>query len=448
MKKQVTLSLASTNANAKLTRGQLDIPKGKQMVGLRLKFTVPVANTSGGTLNPLLTDAQRQTLLGLFTCTLSYGKAGAHKPFSAITLDKVGWEARRAYGSEIEGYADTSTGMAQSAANSTTPNVVFYAVIPTGRMWWLNRRGFWGMGRSQTKTVELELKRGSTNTIASGIAISGTVTVDVSPDLQSCKGDRWCWVPEYVEQDESDKTVRMPDGLPLAIMERTAAHASSTLSNISVYIGDEEVHDQVTPAELLTEVSDSATMPSAALLTDRETLLYTPYPEGFRLEDLPTGAPRIVQNVKDLTTFKAALLYIPVKTQTEVQTEIENIASNLRRKTVHCVSLADVEGGARIPDTLRPFIGFTILDEDDADFERFPGYTCTPGGKAEIRVPNAVLQRAVALHAQLKAANNGKAAEEVIRQVSNAVPGAVASSAGYAKGNSSDVHARVRGFFQ
>jgi hypothetical protein len=442
MRKHATLTLPADGNQAKLERGKLDIERGKAMRGLRLKLTIPVANTSGG--DGALAAADRETLLDDFQFNVSYGSRGQWKPFAAVKGARIHREARAAYGSEIEGYADTTTGLAQTISNGATDTLVCYLPIPLGAWWWLDQVNHLGMGRSQAATLELEIRR-LASAIKTGFAISGSVTAEVIPDLVSAKGDRWSFGPEYLERDETDKTARFPDGLPLRLSERTAVHASSSLTNIDVGIDDEVIHSQVSPAELITEYNDSPLLPAIASLADVETLLYSPA-HPVRFVDLPSGSVHVTQNVKNLATALYSLLYLPIPTAEEIATEVEYIATVIRKKTIRAVSLPTVEGW-RIPTRLRPYVPFVLFDEDDREFEQFPGLVAEPGRRADITCPSSYLAAAKGAYGAHKAKGENKAASAIIKEVAVAIPGAVQSGRGFRR-NRSDILLRVEGFFR
>lgn len=438
MKKFSTLTLTGASTSAKAERGKLELEKGFKAPGLKLKVTVALANTSGGEVT--LTDAQKQALFSNFQFDLTYGKNGQHKPYMNVDFRVLHHLQRMSYGSEIEGYSDATTGLAQAISNSATDTMVFYPTIPLGKGWFFHDApDQLGMGRSQLRTVELSLRRTAAATIVSGVVISGNVTVELIPDQVPCEGDHWTTCPAYLEVDETDKTTKLPPGLPLLIAERTAVHASSALTNISMKFDQQIWHDQVSPAEIVTEFNDVENLPASSLLTDRWTILYmltgrTP------LRNLPTGEVRITQNVKDLATFKAAYFYIPIVENEAVAADVENVATNLRNKTIR----ASNTRAADYPNRLAPYLGYRLLDTDDKEIERYAGKQASPGAPAFDAIPNG-LKAAAKLQATLHSSNNeAKAADDVAKRVASQVPGAVQSARGFAAGNTTPVLGSVR----
>lgn len=442
MKKLTTLTLSAQGSNQKMEKGKVTIETGKQLRALRLKVTAPIQNNTGG--NAALTDAQKQALLAVFLYTMRYGATGARQPYQSIGFDRAHREFRYASNSEIEGYNDTTTGLGKTVTSGATSSLVFYLPIPTGLMWWMTeRKNFWGMGQSQAMTLELELRRVGADVFATNWAINGAVTIDVIPDSQPSNNDRWTVIPEYIEQNETDKTVRMPEGLVLRISERSAVHASSVLSNVSVSVGSLLIHDQVSAAELITPYLDSPLLGAPGLITDRETLVYA-LNDDSQFSDLPAGSGKVVQNSKDLATFLAGYLFVPIVSYKDLEAEIKNVAWNVRKQRVLAVSLATVNGW-KIPDRLMPFVPFAFFTDSDPEFELYPGYMCAPGSEPVVFAPAPVLARAKQTRAAQQASGANRGAADIVRQLSNAVPGAVQSPDGYDRG-STPILATIQSF--
>lgn len=441
-KKIGSLELAADGSTKFVLQGALRIPKGKECIGIAMKTTFPVANATGGNLASGLSDARKQTMFDNFEFSLSYGRDKDVKPFIAILGSRLHREFRYAFGTELELYSDTTNGLHKAMNNGTTTNADCWLVMPTGYFWQLaKKRRAMGMGRSQCLTVELEVKRKS-SLIDTNITLSGTVTMQVYPVLRTAKGDRWNHVPHYREYDRTEDEVTLPEGLPLRISERTAAHASSSLTKFSEWIDDEEIHQQISAADAITPFNDQARAPSAASITDRETLLYW-LEEDSALEDLPTGKPRIRQDTKDLATIKLGYLYIPIEADRGVAMELEHVVQEHRRKELRAVK-SDLLDGAPAPIRMRPFLPAVFVDRDDREFEEFPGPVASPGKRVEYTIPESVLSRAKAAYADKKAKGENKAADQVVREVVAAVPGAVTSARGHMRG---DIFSRYAGLF-
>lgn len=439
MKRIQTLTLAGAGARQQVTRGNFSLDKGKLLKALRLKVTVPVKNTTGGTISGL-TDAQKQTLFGLFRNWVSYGKDGAQRPFEAIDWARMHREARFAFGSEIEGYTDSTTGLGRTIANNATQNMTFYMLIPLGYLWFLPARDarLFGMGRSQVSTLQLEVQL-DTLTIATNIVIdvpASNVTIEVYPQVESCKGDVWGAVPFYRQNDTSNDEIEGPEGLPLRISERSQVHASSQLTSVNVRIDDEVIHEAMSPQDTITEYNDLALATAAGSLVDRETILYAVGPSpGANLSDLPTGRPRVKQVVKNIATMQMSYLYLPTQDTEDVKSALE-VASRFRGKELKAASQRFVRGG-QAPARIDAVLGAIMLDRDDKEFEQAPGFARGPGETdARLLVPDSIAALAKSRVAQHKAAGENKQAADVAKQLAALVPGAIPGARGFSRGGS------------
>lgn len=437
-KKVSSLTLTGTGQSATMERGKLDPGKGKNTRGIRLKVTMPVQNPTAGAL--AMTAAQRKLALALLQIeNFSYGKNGMFQRLAAQDFKRVRLQQKKFYGSEMGGFDDASTGLAKSIAAGATSSLVFFPIIPTGHNFRFPGRG---MGRTQSRTVQLKLKQLGTTIVAATFLINGNVTVEVMPDANSCKGDPWCNVPEFVEQTVTDQKATLPEGLPLCLTEKTAVHASTALTEIRVKIDAEEIHDLVSPAEALEEmINDSASHPAAALISDEETILYD-LPIEARKRDLPSGELTFVRKVSELATAALAFDYVAIPSESDVAAIVE-ICAEVRKKTVKAVNRAEAEGD-EMPDRLRAFEDLLIVDVDDAEYDRMPGVAVAPGGKAQLHVPESVKARAKAAIAFHQSNGEAVAAAAITKRVVAATPSGAQSGRGV-KG--SGIFARLASLF-
>lgn len=437
MKKISSLSLAAVGSNDKLEVGELAIPKGTKCPGIRLKVTCPVANASGGAVT--LTDAQKQALLADFDLTL---KCAGRTPFKVVAWNVMNRIMRRLYGSEIEGYSNSTNGLAKAMSDGNTHSLVFYLVVPLGRFWkWGRKKDLLAYGRSQMECVELEVRRNS-NAILTGVTISGTVSIEVSCDTVAAKGDRWSPGFEYEESDTANKVAYLSPGMPIAIEERTAVLASTSLTNVSLSLDELEVHDQVTPAEIATESNDVPNVPAEAYPSDRVTPLYEVNSTDIDPAECPTGRPAITQNVKDLATIKLSQVFVPIVPKTEIEAFGKKVASELRSKRLKLASVNATEA-LGLPEHSAFISPVMLLDDQDREWEQYPGTIVKEGAAAEVVFPSSMIEGAKARHAQLTAAGEKQAADKLVRDLAAAVPGAVQSPRGF-KRNEGDVLASVR----
>lgn len=428
MRRTHSFSLAAVGSVDRIRRDTLDLPKGKAMSALRVKVGFPVANTSGGSVTMAAGD--KKALLSAIVCTFEYGVA-KRQPFKNVDLRVVRILQRFLMGSEIEGWSDTSTGLAKSLPNSATTTVYAYVCLPF--MCWLlgpQFKHFFALGRSQSRTVECEFARQTNASFStSGLALSGSITIDVLPQLVSVKGDRWATPPEYRTTDITDFRYTFPeDGLPLAIWDRTAVHAATSYTKLNVNIDNEEIHRDVSPTDLITEHNDVPNHPAEALITDEYTIMYSVLPAS-EFSSLPSGRAYVEQPAKDLATMQLGLVQVPVVSEDERSKELENVANNIRRKGVVAVNLHVLED-KYVASHNHAFVPSVIADEDDAELHKYPGLGVSYRGKAEVYVPPQVVAAAKAK----AGGSSDKLKADLAKQLAAAVPGAASTARGYGQG--------------
>jgi hypothetical protein len=444
MKKLSTLTLTGVGTNALLERNKLELGKGRLMKGVRLIMRVLLANASGGSVT--LTDTQRQDFLNGYRLTLSYGRNNRRKPYNAMRLPRLQRIARYMLGSEWEGYGNTTTGLGRALANGATHEVKLHVVVPTGYFWQLGQHGkFLGVGRTQARTMQLFIER-TADTLPAGLTVSGAVTFEVVPDeVVRPVPDTWWYLPEWVEQDETDKVAKVQAGLPLYLAERSATLTASLITDMAMRFDEDvdELHRGVSALEAYSQaIYDLPNVPADADLADRETPLYY-VPPGTELRELVAGRLRFEQVTKTLSTAALGLLYVPVPGDAELREDVQDAAGkNGRNKTLKAVSAAAALG-LEIPEHLYPFLPFYLYDQDDKEFERFPGLLSDGSGPADVFLPQSVLARARAALDQYSLTGEAKQAEDTVRAVALAVPGAVQDTRGFSR-RGSDILNQVR----
>ncbi|QRN92840.1 hypothetical protein JRI60_26895 [Archangium violaceum] len=439
MKSISTLTLTGPNTSDMLARGKLDLDENRLMQGIRCKVTFPIQNTSGGAIT--LSDTQKQSLLDGFRVKLSYGKSNRRIPYNLLSLTRMQRIARLLLGSEWEGYTNSSTGLARSLTNGTTTQCVLWVVIPTGYLW--NDRDFvrfFGVGRYQAKTMQLEWKRG-TDSLPSGCAFNGNITVEVFPDDFSCAKyhNRFTYLPEWQEVDEIDKVARLPRGLPLYLSEDSAVQLSTVLSNIEVRIGEDVLYTDMSAIDGMIQKLDVPNAPGESYLNDRETPLYWPLTPDVRIKDLPAGEPRLRQITKTLGTAKFRGLIMPIPGEDEVREDIQDVAGKtIANKTLRAVNLARVLGLQDYPDHLHAYAPMVFFDQTEPEFEQYAGLVSDAGRlfetgeAASVFIPASLLERARGAYAQYRANGEAQSAEGVAQQLALQLPGAVQDVRGFA----------------
>lgn len=432
MKRSHSLNFTGPDTSDYIRKGTLKIAKGKAIAGIRCKIVFPVKNASGGVLN--LAAADKLALIDSLRFNFKYGPDDQEREFLKNAKGSIIRMLQRfAIGSEVEGWSDSTTGMARNLAGSNAiTNVTIYLVIPTGRLWFLgHRRNFFAMGRSQARATAAEIQRTQAVAMATAnlsLPDTSTVTCEIQPWLVSVKGDREAVMPEYREFTIRDYRAELPEGLPLFISERTAAHAATALTRVNVNFDGEEIHRDAPPADILSEYNDVPNYSSEATIFDTVTLLYQATPDRT-LEELPSGTPFVEQPNKDLSDFNLGYYWIPVVGAEEKKNQLVQY-SELRNKTIKAVAVDTIEG-LQLPSRLAAFTPSMLTDSEDAEHHQFAGLGVPKGGKADdVRafVPDLVLERAKAM---ADAAPNATAKRAVHHAVAKSIPGMANSGRGF-----------------
>jgi len=426
-------------------RGNIKVMPGRKMPAAFLKVTVPVKNTTGGAL--ALSDANRQLLLALFMLTVTIGaKTGkVLQPFIAALGTRIQREARRALNIEIPGYSDAVTGLATSMANNATTSLVFFLPVPVGAAWYLRGKfkDLWGVGPSQAQTMQIDWKVTASN-ITAGWDINGNVTIDLFPGTVPAKGDEWSPVPLYEEATEVNKFFSGNPGLLLALDERTNVQASNPTTSVSLEIGGQLIYDQLAAADFFVGVTEAPLLLAAGLVSDRESIFYEVTDGETEFNKIPVGTPKLTQNVKDLATFQASYLRVPILTAADdYGPELDFIAKNIRHEVIKAVSVADVYH-LNVPDEQRPFMPCILFSQSDKQFEMYAGLVAYPDDRQpQVMVPASLRERTQKAIAQHKGNGEHNAAADVAKRVAAMVPGAVQGTKGFA--TTSGVHNVVAG---
>lgn len=435
MRRSHSLTFTGPDTSDYIRKGTLKIAKGKAMAGIRCKIVFPIRNASGGALT--LSAADKTALLDALRFNFAYGAEGSEREFLKNAKGSIVRLLQRfAIGSDVEGLTDATTGMSRSLPGSNAiTNCTIYLVVPTGRLWFLGvMRNLFCMGRSQAQSLKAEIARQAAPTLSANLSLPDTsaVTCEIQPWLVSVKGDRESVMPEYREFTIRDFRAELPDGVPLFISERTAAHASTGLTRVNVNFDAEEIHRDAPPADILSEYNDVPNYPSDAAIFDTHTILYQATPDRS-LAELPTGKPFVEQPNKDLSDFNLGYYWLPIVKEEERKTNLAYYANSTREKTIKAVSL-DVIESINAPSRLSAVIPAMLTDEDDAEHHRYAGLGVPHRGKADdarVFVPDVVLERAKAFSAAFNAAGSPKAAQAVAKDLARSVPGLANSGRGF-----------------
>lgn len=422
--------------------GTFTVKKGEIVVSPRhkadviaLELTFPVANSTGG--NVALSAAQRLTLLAKLEFDVSYGESLKNKPYQALSGSELRTIAREKCHTELEKLNDATDGLATVITNSATANLKCVLLIPVGRDAKFDRdpdlRKVGGIGPTQAASMQITIRRNSSDTIASGLALSGAITGNVLPYESPAKHDQWHYFPAVVKKNESSRRVVFEDGIPGTLLETTNAHAAATFTNLKVEVDDALVHDNVTAAQVLYPINDEPDFPSAGLVSDVATLLFTQLPSQ-RFRDARSGVLKFIQNVQDMATVALLYIWTPITNPEQVEKDIGMIAKDLG-KEVKAISLAATDG-LRIPSRLSFGVPMALVTANDREWEQFAGLRGATDGKAFLDVPATMIATVKGLYDKAKAAGAHKTASAVLKEAVAMVPGAVRSGRGFRNGTS------------
>ena len=447
MKKLTSMTLAANaTANDQVLREKMLLDKGRIARDIRLRLSIPITRTGS---SGAMTANEKLALLDLFLFSMFVGQKGDfQRPFSQHSLRKIRTLIRACAHIDFGYYTDANVGFAFALVDATQSILKLDVLIPTGRIEGLNgeEKDLFGIGPSQLYQTRLKLEKTS-NTIASGLAISGAIQIDVLTDDAPCKFDRWSILPVYNEQEETSLRVKTEDGLILHCAEYTAVQASSALANVDIKVDAEVISEGVGVNDFFPQYQSEPSVPVSALTSDVETIIHSPVLLGGRkLRQYPSGALTIEQKGgRQQASMKVSSFYIPVIEKAKIDAEVEAVAANVRNKPVKAVSVVELEG-IKCPDRLRFAMPFAFVDQQDKEYEMLPGIYASPDEKASDRVPTALVNRArasLATHGE-----NLLAARDVSRRVAVAIPGASESSRGFSQGSTAalrNVDALIRG---
>lgn len=444
-KKLQTIVLQGDNDAVQMDAGKFRVSKHANANAIRLVIKGKISKAAG---DAALTDAQRQTLLSAFDVSLAYGAQQQHTPLVNVTFARLQSLARALGGADAKAYADATVG--KGLAQVFTAAGADFRIALRIPLCLLSQLadgasnsggvGYFGMGPTQAKTVSLAFRRLDVAAkLPANFALVGSVTVDIAPDEHASRYDRWCIVPRWHQWREDDRIAEFNGlaGLPLLVVERSAAHAASLLSDVGVRVDDLELMDKVSVQDGTAHLDELPALVAAADVRDRETVLYTVTP-GARLQSLPTGQPRVEQYAHTLAPMLPGIYYVPLMSTAQVAADVKACAQ-AKGVTVNAVSLATVLG-IDCPSNLVPFLGWALFEAGSEEFERHPGLKCGPT-ESDSPVPfypPTVTARARNMVKAHESAGEFAASEAVLRAAARSIPGAVQSARGF-KGRGSSV---------
>ena len=435
LKKLNSYNLPNLTSTVPIKAGEFEVSKGMNATCMRLKVTCQLTNS--GTARPL-TDAERAAFLSsVMDHTLKWGAGQQHKPRSKVSMQRERLFVRQMLGSELEGYNDSATGLARSIGSTATTVQWWQRIYLTGANKDPATNALFGVGPTQAKTITVDLRRGNP-TLPTNFAMSGAVTVDLYADEFPSKYDRVCPIPIWYEFQEANKVAKFQTGLTLYACELSAPHAASVLSDVTFAIDGLTLYEKVSVQDVISVWLDTPNYWSENQTFDAETVLHQLLP-GQLIRDWPTGMPTLTQETKTLPTGNYGQLFVPVMTEDEIKKDVALFAASKGRR-ISGVSLP-VMLGTRLPDNIRFAMPYALLDEDDSEFDAYPGIVCEPKSDPALYFPAGVSAKAKALVELNESVREYRTAEKMRKELASSIPGAVQDARGWGRGSSAFLEA-------
>lgn len=421
MRKLDTLTFSGANITQSIAKGKIVVNKGKRLPWLELEMACTLAN-SGSTA--ALTLAQALAFLAAFSITIRYGTKG-RLVFSNTLFTKIRILSRYMLGCGWPGVDDaaaTVSGLRTSVTGSGTQAVKWYVQIPLGYCWLDDQfKDISGVGSYQASTMSIDISRGA-DVLPSGFTVSGGgVTAQLVMPERPCAFEIWERIPELKESNESNNIATVNGGLPYLVAETSATSTASSLTNVSVRVAGETIHDQVNAQEIATQYTSDPELTALANVSADWTVLLA-YDTRDRLREMPSGGVEIQQNVKDLSSMALLHYYRPSISEQDIYDEVWDAAKNLHRE-VRAVNYTEAIGQADTPDSVAAFMPLALMTGSEADAKNLPSIRATENSAPAPYLPPS-LKNAVYTAARNNQAsgNQGAATHQVARIVAR-IPG-------------------------
>ena len=424
---QYSNTLTAGAAGRTMPEKTLELLPGKCAPELEIRLTLGLNNTSGGAIT--LTDAEKRLLLSNFACTLKI--RGKEVPINNENLDVVQDLGRSLLKARPRAYSDTTDGLSKQLPDADVTTVEVGIRIPTGR----NRRirqfaRNVGMGASQCKAVSLEVRQNAAVAFKAGVAID-SASFEIRPVEESCVGDPWIPLPHIVNVNQVGRDVVVPKaGLLLAILETSAVHSATTLTEFGAMVDGEVIAERTdTEANIEEFLMGNPDLPSAADLSDVATALLQ-LPDDVDLEQDPqsvyTGTFRLLDPTNLLATKVLRAFIVPLEEESYWKEAHKHVAAANPGKFLRSPMLYAVRGlDGRVHDRFQPYLGAVFFERGERQAEQFASLEGAVGQEPQLFTPEhakAMIAEAKRLPAVLQ--------ERLIGQVASSAPGAVANTRG------------------
>jgi hypothetical protein len=431
------------NSEISIGIGEFKIEPGQVCYALEARCAAKV-NATGS--HAALTTTMRDALLKALQVDFSHGGDADGERTQMLqnsNLLEMRQDAEKLSEYVIAGYTDSTTGLATALANGQN-TLSFVGLIPMGEVQDIDElRRFGGMGYDQLLTAKLTMKLGSDPLTPLDALLAlvnpGAVTIEFWPRTRPVNGSQWGEPPVRRSISEASKLeAAFGDGLPVHVTEDTNPSASQATNELRVKIGDERVHDF--PASFTDVLNEYLRDPSVTGTRDTSEYHGILYSFGKTpIKKVRTGSVAIAQRTQVLNPLKLTYRGYQVLDVARVFRYVQLVAAKKTAGTViKAISIAaldsiDVDPGGR----QLPFLPWRLFTDDEVQFHTFSGLRCVQGEQPTVHIPTHALDAAVIKYAtELQRPDGATRAEQVIRELSMPIPGAVISGRGFAGGES------------
>lgn len=435
-----TLSLPGANQADQVNEGEFLLAPGRILRGVVLNFVGNLNNSSASTAT--LTAASKLALLNIFQVLVGWGRSQRFKTFNYAKGGDIRECSREVRATEVDRYSDSTIGLGQtlngSGTNSGNTQVTFRLYVPLGRYWKDAKSQNWfGMGVAQAKTMVIQVKRLADAGLQSNISTQGTWTVDVVPDdvPNKSKHDQLFWPPVLTPQmNVAAYNKQLDDGLYLYVVEQSAAHASTSITQLTVDVGDFRVMNAFDPQIWLDFLDDEYAFSGAPNIVDTDTVIFRQR-DDQAVDDWTVGGVYMEQPARNLNPMKLMAYYFPIIDEASIEDTLQYLVDS--KEVGSTTTLKGVAGHAvfrnmrSAPEKLVPFLPIALIEKGTSAYDKYPGMVASPGmGAPQIKIPKTVTSTVVNRIAGANANGASGTAELAAKSLALTIPGAVQHSKG------------------
>jgi hypothetical protein len=279
-------------------------PKGQAARAVDLDCDWPVTVGKVGGYTPVAADLAALADYFLNVFSLAYGDKAQHKPYEAVTGNKLRRFLRIMEGVEV--YNDF-VGVAKAQAAHVLHCRIRLAI---NRKWAKGLKRV--IGSTQGRTLKFDVREGNAFPAQGAALLSRTAGVDavirVIP-VYTKGGDKFAHFPFYREVNRAAQDVTFPDGTPYAIWDDNAKADNTAIAKYDLRIGEQHLHRLLEPTYPTRDFRENLDA-GGSDFTDEVTPFYVADP--FEdLKKLPTGVPNVQLVAQDVAMVMGRCLYQP-----------------------------------------------------------------------------------------------------------------------------------------